>query len=350
VSGGVLGVKTRQLNGNFKYPTGVTDNQLRTLGHLGIFDAAFDERKIFRYPRLVNITNTTIALQLRVRSYLDANCAMCHRPGGAGAFFDTRFDTPLKKQNLINGPVANQLGIIGAHVVVPGDTNKSTLFRRISITGEDQMPPLARNLVDDKAVAVIGRWISSLPATTAPLPKGWSSTDIGNVGVSGNASFLNGQFNVLASGSDIWENTDAFHFARRPLAGDGSIVVRVVSIQYTDPWAKAGVMLRENDSAGSKYVFMAFTAQGGSTLQSRAVANASTASTDGPEAKPPHWLKLVRSGDLFSGYVSADGKNWLRTGSVSIPMGKTLSAGVALTAHNNFALNSTLFDSVSVVP
>ena len=349
-SGGVLGLKTRQLNGDFKYPNGVTGNQLRTLGHLGIFDAAFDERKIFHYPRLVNITNTAAALELRVRSYLDANCAQCHRPGGAGAFFDTRFDTPLKKQSLINGPVANQLGIIGARIIIPGDTNKSILFRRVSITGEGQMPPLARNLVDDKAAAVIGKWISTLRTTAANLPKSWSSTDIGNVGVSGEASFLNGRFNLLAAGSDIWENTDAFHFARRPLAGDGSIVARVVSIQYTDPWAKAGVMLRENDSAGSKYVFMAFTAQGGSTLQSRAMAEASTASTDGPEAKPPHWLKLVRRGDVFSGYVSADGANWFTVGSVTNVLNKNLSAGLALTAHNNFALNSTLFDNVAVKP
>ena len=63
ISGGVLGVKTRQLNGDFKYPNGVTANQLHTLGHLGIFDSAFDDRKIYRYPRLVNITNTTAAVE-----------------------------------------------------------------------------------------------------------------------------------------------------------------------------------------------------------------------------------------------------------------------------------------------
>ena len=103
-SGGVLGVKTRQLNGDFKYPNGVTDNQLHTLGHLAMFDAVFDDRKIARYPRLANLTNTSAALELRVRSYLDANCSQCHRPGGAGAFFDTRFDTPLKKQNLDQRP------------------------------------------------------------------------------------------------------------------------------------------------------------------------------------------------------------------------------------------------------
>jgi uncharacterized repeat protein (TIGR03806 family) len=349
-SSGVLGLKTRQLNGSFTYTDGVTANQLHTLGHLGVFDAAFDDRKIFHYPRLVSITNTAAALQIRVRSYLDANCSMCHRPGGAGAFFDARFDTPLKKQNLINGPVANQFGIAGAKVVVPGDTNKSILFYRVSRVGENQMPPLAKNVVDDKAVAVIGKWIMTQHAKPPTLPKGWSSADIGNVGVSGEADFLNGDFNLLASGGDIWESADAFHFASRPLNGDGGIVARVVSVQYTDPWCKAGVMLRESDAPGAKYVFMGVTGQGGSVLQSRATADGPSASADGPEAKLPHWLKLLRAGNIFSGYVSADGTNWLAAGSVTNTLNKNLSTGLALTAHNNAVLNSTLFDHVTVRP
>jgi len=351
-SGGVLGLKTRQLNSDFEYPHGATANQLRTLGHLGLFDAAFEDRKISHYPRLVNLTNAAKPLELRVRSYLDANCSMCHRPGAAGAFFDARFDTPLKKQNLINGPVANQLGILGANpdakVIAPGDTNKSMLFRRVSIVGENQMPPLARNLVDTSAVTVIGRWISQLPITAAILPRGWAAADIGDVGVGGAASFLNGRFQLLASGSDIWESADAFHFASRPLVGDGTMVARIAAMQYTDPWAKAGVMLRENDSPGAKYVFVALTGQGGSVLQWRSQPSAPTASRDGPPAKPPHWLKLERRGNVFRGYVSKDGKDWAEAGSATNTLNAKLSAGLALTAHNNSLLNSTLFEEVSV--
>lgn len=347
-SGGVLGLKTRQLNGDFKYPNGATDNQLHTLGHLGMFDGAFDDRKIYRYAKLANITNAAAAPELRVRSYLDANCALCHRPGGAGAFFDARFDTPLNKQNLINGPVANQLGISGARVIVPGEANKSILFRRVRVAGENQMPPLAKNVVDTNAVAVIGKWISSLHAATLTLPKGWSDADIGNVGVSGAANFLNGNFNLLGSGSDIWETTDGFHFTSKPLAGDGSITARVVSMQYTDPWAKAGVMLRENNSPGAKYVFLAFTGQGGSVLQARAAADGLSASADGPAAKLPHWVRLTRTGEIFNGYISGDGTNWVAAGSVTNSLNKTLSAGLALSAHNNAVLNSTLFDNVAV--
>ncbi|HEY1490080.1 MAG TPA: hypothetical protein VGF90_03490, partial [Verrucomicrobiae bacterium] len=342
--------KTRQLNGLFKYPNGFTGNQLHTLGHLGIFDAAFDDRKIFRYSHLVNITNTAAAPQIRVRSYLDANCSMCHRPGGAGAFFDARFDTPLKKQNLINGPVANQLGVAGAKVIVPGDTNKSILFHRISITGEGQMPPLARNLVDEKTVAVIGKWISLLHAAAPILPKGWSSEDIGNVGVSGEADYLNGNFNLLASGSDIWESTDSGHLARRTLTGDGQIVAHISSLEYTDPWAKAGVIFRENNSPGSKYAMMAITAHNSSVYQWRPMPDAGSHNTDGAPAIIASWVRLTRTGDTFTGEISVDGKTWQPVDHIAVPMNKTISVGLILSAHNNSVLNSTLFDHVSVKP
>ena len=350
ISGGVLGVNARQLNGDLKYPNGITDNQLRTLNHLALFDASLDEKKISRLPKLAAVTDTRASPNLRIRSYLDANCAMCHRPGGAGAFFDARFDTPLAKQNLINGPVQNPLGITGAKVIAPGDTNKSILFRRLSLTGENQMPPLAKNVVDEKAVAVFAKWISALHVASATLPRGWSDVDIGDVGLPGETSFLNGNFHLLASGSDLWENADAFRFAFKPLAGNGQIIARVQSFQYTDPWSKAGVMLRENISAGSKYAFVGFTGQGGSVFQSRAAADNSTTSTDGPTVKLPHWLKLVRTGDIFTGYISADGETWELTGSAIIPMNKNLLVGFAVTAHNNSVLNSTLFDTVTVKP
>jgi uncharacterized repeat protein (TIGR03806 family) len=349
-AGGVLGVKTRQLNGDFKYADGVADNQIRAWNHAGLFNATLDEKEIPQFAKLVSITNTAAPLEIRVRSYLDANCAQCHRPGGAQAFFDTRFDTPLEKQNLINGPDQNSLGISGAKIIVPGDISKSVAFQRISITGNLQMPPLARNTVDTKAVAVVAGWINSLPRTAAVWPANWSHADIGKVGLAGEASYLNGQFDLIASGEDIWETNDAFHFAYKPLDGDGQIVARVVSMQYTDPWAKAGVMFRENISPGSKHALMAVTAGGGAAFQWRATENNSSGNADGPSCQIPYWVKLVRSGDTFTGYISADGENWRRVDSVTIPMEKKIYVGLALSAHNNSALNSSLFDNVTVSP
>jgi mono/diheme cytochrome c family protein len=164
----VLGVNTRQLNRDLTYPsTGVTDNELRTLNHLGLFNAAFNETNIAGFAKMSALTNTSASLEDRVRSYLDANCSQCHQPGGIGPTFDARYDTPLASQNLINGA----LDANGYAMIKPRDIWRSEIRQRMDTTNNAiKMPPLARNLIDSNAVQVLTDYINSLPGIPALAP------------------------------------------------------------------------------------------------------------------------------------------------------------------------------------
>lgn len=161
---GVLGLKTHQLNGNNYYPlTGRTDNQLRTLGHLGILSSEFQESQLANYLKSSSITNTSQPLVTRVRSYIDANCSHCHRPGGQRANFDARYTVPLEQQNLIYGAVFDAVNDSNDRVVRPQDLVHSMMHNRASRVGPLQMPPIAKNIVDTNAVQLMADWINSLP-------------------------------------------------------------------------------------------------------------------------------------------------------------------------------------------
>jgi uncharacterized repeat protein (TIGR03806 family) len=168
----VLGANTRQLNGNRTYSaTGVSDNQLRTLNRLGMFNPAFDESKISAFEKLSSLTNVSASFEERARSYLDANCAQCHQPGGAGITFDARYDTPLASQHITNYPASYSLGFDNARIVASEDKWRSMIWQRMNSTNNTvKMPSLARNLIDTNAVQVMGDWINSLPGTPALPP------------------------------------------------------------------------------------------------------------------------------------------------------------------------------------
>jgi uncharacterized repeat protein (TIGR03806 family) len=170
LAGLVLGVKTRQLNRDFTYPSGATSNELRAWNHLGLFDRNLDDAEIEKLPRLANAVDTTRTLEDRARSYLDANCANCHRPQGTVAFFDARYDTPLPQQGLVDGRVLIDQRIDGARVIAPNDRWRSILFMRANTTEAFKMPQLARNQIDGPGMNLLRQWIESLPGPPVMPP------------------------------------------------------------------------------------------------------------------------------------------------------------------------------------
>jgi uncharacterized repeat protein (TIGR03806 family) len=169
-AGGVLGLKTRQLNHDFTYPSGVTDNELHAWNQLGLFKPGFQDADLPKFEKLAAADDATRSLEDRARSYFDANCSQCHRPGGTVANFDARYDTPLDKQGLVDGRVLIDERIDRSRVIAPNDIWRSIAFMRVNTVGEIRMPPLARETIDEKGVALLRQWITSLPGRAVVDP------------------------------------------------------------------------------------------------------------------------------------------------------------------------------------
>ena len=189
--------------------------------------------------------------------------------------------------------------------------------------------------------------VTAPPGSPPPAP--WRHLDVGRVGQPGSAYYAaNGIFTISGSGSDIWNTADAFQYVYQTFRGDGTLVARVTSVENTDGYAKAGLMFRETLDPGAANAMAFITPSSGTDFQDRAGQEAVSTYVVGSSVAPPYWLKLERRSSTFSGYGASDGTNWTFLGSMTIPMGGTIYAGLAVTAHNNTALNTTTFDKVQV--
>lgn len=193
------------------------------------------------------------------------------------------------------------------------------------------------------------------PPPTPPPPSGspqlTTSVDIGGVGAAGSTSTANGVYTVRASGSDIWGAQDQFRFVHGALNGDGEITARVASLSASQDWAKAGVMIRETPTAGSRYAFALVSNGRGVDFQYRSSTGGSAAQsgTNDGVTRAPHWVRLRRVGNVFTAFASADGQSWRQQGSsVTIAMGANVYAGLAVTAHDNGSSATAAFSNASI--
>ncbi|MFI0451787.1 ABC transporter permease subunit [Actinomadura sp. 6N118] len=141
-------------------------------------------------------------------------------------------------------------------------------------------------------------------------------------------------------GPDGGPVTDSFYFVHQPLAGNGSITVSVSALKSsipkgpgdlrpgTVPWAKAGLIIKQNTRQGSPYAAIMATGSHGVRMQDGYVND--TAGPLGPvSAESPRWLRLDRSGDTITGHASTDGSNWTKVGTTQVNgLGSTAQVGL----------------------
>lgn len=196
-------------------------------------------------------------------------------------------------------------------------------------------------------------------AIAQATPDAWTTSNIGNPVIVGSASSLAPTscagattscpgFVITAGGTDIWHVRDEFVFVWTPLQGDGAIVARVRDLQQTDPWAKAGLMLRESLAGDARHASIFVTPTEGVAFQRRTEHGGATSHTYGSSAAAPQWLKLERSGALVVAYESPDGRSWTRVGSDVLATGASWYVGIAVTSHNAWAATTATVTGVSV--
>ena len=193
---------------------------------------------------------------------------------------------------------------------------------------------------------------------TAPLPPGqacpagWSCADIGNPTAQGGQSINAGEWWIVGGGTDIWGPSDQFHYVTQPLPGDGSLSARIISLTNTDPWAKAGLMMRVSTDPASAYYMVTITPGNGINVQFRDIQGNNAQHLTEIAGAPPAYLKVGRVGTTFTAYTSANGTTWTAiTGSaLTLNMPGQLLEGMAVTSHNGGTTGTADVDSIVFGP
>jgi hypothetical protein len=164
-----------------------------------------------------------------------------------------------------------------------------------------------------------------------------------------------GHFTIGAGGADIYGTADQFRYVFKPLSGDGTIIAKVISVSNSDPWAKAGVMIRETLAANSTFAAVYIAPGNGCRYQARLTtgggATSDTAVTQLAHIRAPHWIKMERIGSIFNAYDSNDPATdpWhpLAWNPQTITMATDVYIGLALTSHNVNVMCEAEFSDVA---
>jgi len=172
--------------------------------------------------------------------------------------------------------------------------------------------------------------------------------DIGAVSIPGSTIEDNGFYTITGSGSDIWGQADAFHFARASMHGDVTLTVHVNDIQNSDSRAKAGLMIRDSLDPNSEYVILFISPGAGIGFEQRKGAGSPSDSVQNVYGtKPPCWLRLIKRGLTVAAYSSPDGFQWKSIGTTTLVFAQNFYAGLVVCSRTANSVCTTTFNNFS---
>ncbi|MGH9786350.1 MAG: hypothetical protein ACRD88_19450 [Terriglobia bacterium] len=186
--------------------------------------------------------------------------------------------------------------------------------------------------------------------STSSLPAGWRTTAFSSTCLFNAASYANGIFAVTGTGGQLANAPDGIEFVYAPVSGDVTMVARIpispVNLLSSVQAGGAGLLLKNDLSSGSDYVFVGVSTQNPAAQLYNAVLRKRTGGPTQTHTSTwgdlfqnaglfygPFWFKLVRSGTAISGYKSLNGVDWTQIGtSVTGFTNATMYVGLAVTS------------------
>jgi regulation of enolase protein 1 (concanavalin A-like superfamily) len=197
----------------------------------------------------------------------------------------------------------------------------------------------------------VGATGSIVPILSSAATDVLTSTDV-NTGLSGSTNVIApGQsYAITAAGGDIGgSNADGYRYAYESITGDFDVQVQVSSLQAVQSGTRAGIMIRTSNDPGAQMVFVGATASGGYRFNYRTTAGAvGTYVSYGTLTFPNAWVRLVRAGNVFTGYYSTDGINWIKMQSLTLPISTTIDLGLAVCSHTTTQTATAVFNSFNM--
>ncbi|HSU53049.1 MAG TPA: lamin tail domain-containing protein [Candidatus Dormibacteraeota bacterium] len=163
---------------------------------------------------------------------------------------------------------------------------------------------------------------------------------------------LSNGFLISAAGSLFNGANDQAGFSCQQQVGDFDVSVCLAGLGAVDVWTEAGLMARQSLDVGSPFAAsIATPSMSGCFFESRSVTNGGTTQAGSfPPNFPNTWLRLSRTGSLFTGYASYDGQVWTPLGSQTIAMSDPVYIGLALTSNDPNTPAAAQFINVSNTP
>ena len=174
---------------------------------------------------------------------------------------------------------------------------------------------------------------------------------IGNPSPLGSIVAAGDGYNVGGGGQNIGGASDQFQFAWRTVSGDFDVAVRLNFFTPTDSFAQAGLMAREDLTAGDRFAAVLATPSiNGSYFESRSSAGATAGTSGNLRVNYPYlWLRLQRATNQFTGFGSYDGSTWQQLGTVSLVLTNPVYLGLAVCSHNSSQSASVQFRDIANV-